>query len=170
SREGTYTEYLSNHANAEYPKENIDIDLCNYDSGENIEVYQNYKGEEKVLYTKDQSSVTWSVDVPEAGYYNVYIEYMTVESRGVVVERSFLINNVNPFKDAANLTFNRLWTDDENVITDNQGNEIRPTQVEVYEWQSAYCKDCMGYEIEPYQFSCHLHTSDVAVDLSVFSL
>ncbi|RDY33084.1 extracellular solute-binding protein [Lachnotalea glycerini] len=164
SREGTYTEYLSNHANAEYPKENIDIDLCNYDSGENIEVYQNYKGEEKVLYTKDQSSVTWSVDVPEAGYYNVYIEYMTVESRGVVVERSFLINNVNPFKDAANLTFNRLWTDDENVITDNQGNEIRPTQVEVYEWQSAYCKDCMGYEIEPYQFYFEKGKNKITLD------
>ena len=34
----------------------------------------------------------------------------------------------------------------------NQGNEIRPSQVEVYKWQSTFCKDDMGYIINPYQF------------------
>ncbi|KAB1439600.1 extracellular solute-binding protein [Candidatus Galacturonibacter soehngenii] len=152
NREGTYCAYLNNHANAQNPKKNIDIDLYNYDYGKNVEVFQNYEGEMKVLYTGDESKVTWSVDVVEAGFYNVYLEYMTVESRGVAVERSLLINGENPFKDAANLVFNRLWTDDGEVRTDNQGNEIRPTQIEAYEWQSAYCKDGRGYEIEPYRF------------------
>ena len=35
---------------------------------------------------------------------------------------------------------------------DNRGNEIRPTQTEVYGWQSTYLKDKMGYVSEPYQF------------------
>ena len=50
----------------------------------------------------------------------------------------------------ANLMFGRFWTDGGEVKTDNQ--EMKSTQVETYEWQSAYCRDDMGYETEPYQF------------------
>ena len=40
-----------------------------------------YEGAEKALYTGNDSKVTWEVDVPEEGFYNVYLEYMTVKSR-----------------------------------------------------------------------------------------
>nr|MCR5686071.1 extracellular solute-binding protein [Lachnospiraceae bacterium] len=35
---------------------------------------------------------------------------------------------------------------------DNQGNEIRPTQVEVFDWQSCRLADDRGYESDPYLF------------------
>jgi ABC-type glycerol-3-phosphate transport system substrate-binding protein len=163
-REGTYLEYLSKYKGAPHPTKDIEIEICNYDSGENIEVYQNYEGTDQVLYMGDESTVTWNVDVPEAGFYNVYLEYITIESRGVAAERSLRINGENPFNDAANLTFSRLWTDAGEVITDNQGNEIRPAQMEVFKWQSAYCKDDMGYEAEPYQFYFEKGKSEITLD------
>ena len=151
-REGTYSQYIASYSDAGHPATDVDINVCSYASGKNISVYQKYEGEAEALYTGDGSTVTWNVEVPEAGFYNVYLEYMTIESRGVAVERAIYINGESPFTSAANLTFKRQWTDKGKVITDNQGNQIRPSQIEVYKWQSAYCKDDMGYMQEPYQF------------------
>lgn len=150
--EGTYTRYQNAHKGAAKPSRSVEVDLYNYTEGTGVEVYTDYQGEAKALYTDTDSLVTWEVTIPEAGVYNVYLEYMTVESRGVAIERSIYINGELPFTDAENITFSRIWTDAYEPKVDNQGNEIRPTQVEIYEWQSAYCKDDMGYVVEPYQF------------------
>lgn len=151
-REGTYTKYLSAHKDAGHPAKSVEVDLFAYTEGEGVEVYENYNGEEKVLYTDAKSTVSWRINVPETGFYNIYMEYLTVKSRGVAIERSFYINGELPFDDAGNITFTRIWTDASEPKVDNQGNEFRPQQVEVYEWQSAYFKDDMGYIVEPYQF------------------
>lgn len=151
-REGTYTRYLSAHEGAACPAEDISVDLFAYTEGEDVEVYTDFEGETKALYTGPKSVVTWEVDVPESGFYNVYLEYMTVESRGVSIERALYINGEVPFDDAGNVLFTRIWTDKSEPKVDNQGNQIRPTQIEWYEWQNAYFKDDMGYIVEPYQF------------------
>ena len=151
-REGTYTRYLSAHEGAACPTEDISVDLFAYTEGEDVEVYTDFEGEEKALYTGTKSTVTWEVNVPEAGFYNIYLEYMTVESRGVAIERALYINGELPFDDAGNVVFTRIWTDKTEPKVDNQGNEIRPTQIEKYEWQDAYFKDDMGYIVDPYQF------------------
>ncbi|MBO2516734.1 MAG: ABC transporter substrate-binding protein [Clostridiales bacterium] len=147
------------------------------------------------VYTGDKGAVTFTVNVEAAGFYNIRLDYLTVESRGVDVERVLYINGELPFTGASTLCFSRLWTDkvkqkavaedgtvyydaavtvsgdditvmkngtvvyegkgkveEYTVKIDNQGNEIRPTQVEVYDWQTAYCRDDMGYELLPYQF------------------
>lgn len=152
NREGTYQEYLKAHEAGNCPQREVEIDVCAYDTGEDVEAYGAYEGEENVLYTGDDANVTWKVEVPEAGFYQVYLKYMTVESRGVSIERKLYINGELPFEDAANITFGRLWKDGGEVKIDNQGNEIRPTQVEEYQWQTAFCKDDMGYETDPYRF------------------
>ena len=151
-REGTYTEYLSVHADAAYPDCDIDVDLFNYEDAQDVEVYTDYEGVDKALYTGTASSVTWNVNVPESGFYNFYIEYLAPESRGVAVERGIYINGERPFEDAANITFTRIWTNGGEVRVDNQGNQIRPTQIEVFDWQNAYFKDDMGYITDPYLF------------------
>lgn len=151
-REGTYTRYIQAHADAAYPDRNVEVSLADYVSGENVEVYGSYEGEENVLYTGDRSTVTWEVEIPASGFYNIYLEYMTVESRGVAIERAFYVNGELPFEDAGNMTFARLWTDGGEVRTDNQGNEIRPVQIELYQWQSGYFRDDMGYIVDPYRF------------------
>jgi hypothetical protein len=48
-----------------------------------------------------------------------------------------------------------LWTDDPDDLgkTDHQGNEIRPTQIEVFSWMEKYASDdTSGYVIQPYRF------------------
>lgn len=151
-REGTYTLYLNAHSGAARPKQNIEVNVTSYIDAEDARVTDEYEGAEKALYTGNDSKVTWEVDIPEAGFYNVYLEYMTVKSRGVAIERAFYVNGELPFQDASDMTFLRMWADASEPRVDNRGNEIRPTQTEVYGWQSSYLKDKMGYMTEPYQF------------------
>ncbi len=153
-REGTYTLYLQAHEDATRPQQDIDVDLFDFTSeGEGkAEVQTDYEGVDKVLLTETDSSVTFHVNVPEEGMYNMYMEYLAPQSRGVAVEREVYINGELPFEDAKNVTFTRIWTDDGEKRVDNQGNEIRPPQKEIFDWQNAYFRDDMGYIIEPYQF------------------
>jgi hypothetical protein len=75
-RGGTYTEYLTTHKDAKDATEGVEVDLYNYASTGDVEVYNDYEGVEKALYTGVDSKVTWKVNVPETGFYNIYIEYL----------------------------------------------------------------------------------------------
>ncbi|MDD6805155.1 MAG: extracellular solute-binding protein [Lachnospiraceae bacterium] len=162
-RQGAYTGYLNEHAGAACPAGDIEIDLFSC-TGEGMEKMSSYEGESNVLMTEVGSSVSWSVDVPEAGFYNLYMEYLLPESRGVAAERELLINGEVPFEDARNISFTRIWKDGGNVRVDNQGNEIRPTQVEYYDWQYAFFRDDMGYITEPYRFYLEKGTNEITIN------
>ena len=151
-RAGTYIRYIAGHDSSVRPQENVNIELFGYTSAKDVERYTSYEGVDEALYTGVDSTVTWQINVPQSGYYNLYTEYLIPESRGVVAERIVYINGEIPFESARNITFSRIWTDGGEVKVDNQGNEIRPTQKEVFAWQKAYFRDDRGYEAEPYLF------------------
>ncbi len=152
-RDGTYAKYLSAHADATKPQAEVDIDLFAYDVEEGeASVVTDFYGVDKALSTESDSKVTFTVDVPESGFYNIYLEYLLPQSRGVAAERCIYINGEVPFEDARNLTFTRIWKDGGPVKIDNQGNQIRPTQVEEFDWQKSYVRDDRGYVADPYMF------------------
>ena len=121
----------------------------------------------KGILTKDQSTVMWTVDVPkgQAGLYNIQMDYLTVKSRGIDIERKLMLwgsdipdegdpaRDQSPFSGADTLTFSRLWTDKGEIETDNQGNQRRPSQAEVFgKVQRIKFRDSLGYQTEPYAF------------------
>ena len=150
-RSDTYDRYMLAHKDAPLGDEAIAVDITAFEG--DGEVTQDENGA-PCVYTADGSCVTWKVNVEKAGMYNIMVEYLakTKDSRGVDIERELHINGELPFAGARSLSFSRLWKNGSEVRKDNQGNEIRPTQVEEYGWQTAYCKDDMGYVVEPYQF------------------
>ncbi len=162
-REGTYTKYLAAHEDAACPDRTIDIDIFSYSDAEEVEEYSDYYGEDRALYTGAESTVTWTVDIPESGFYNLFVEYLAPESRGVAVERAVYINGELPFEKALSITFTRMWTDAGAVRVDNQGNEIRPTQTEKFDWQEAYFRDDMGYVPDPYKFYFEKGTNEITL-------
>ena len=151
-RTGTYTQYISSHEDAALPEQDIEVDLFDYTADGNVSVETNFEGEDKVLFTDTGSTTTWKVNVPEEGFYNLYMEYLATESRGVAAERGVYINGELPFEDALSIKFSRIWSDAGPVKVDNQGNEIRPTQAEIYDWQNAYFNDDRGYVDGSYKF------------------
>ena len=149
----TYKEYLEENSSAKSVSSRVAVNVLDYDASEStgVRVEKNYKGKD-VVFTEEDSSVTWTVDVPEAGFYNIKMEYIGVPSRNVNMERILYINGEMPFSGADTLTFFRLWKDGGPIKYDNRGNSIRPTQVEVFDYQDVYYKSDLGYEVDPYKF------------------
>ena len=143
-RSNTYDAYVASYADEAPVTEEVAVDVFSFEGDATAQ-------DEGVL-TPDESEVTWKVNVAQGGLYNIRLDYLTTESRGTDIEREILINGELPFTGASTLTFSRLWTDGGEVRKDNQGNDIRPSQKEIYDRQTAYCKDDMGYQTEPYAF------------------
>ena len=144
-RSNTYGAYLAEHEGDPAVTKEVAVELSAFEG-------EGGSPCDDGVMTSDKSELTWKVDVPQAGLYNIRLDYLTVESRGIDVERELAINGEVPFAGASTLSFSRLWTDSGDIRKDNQGNDIRPTQTERFEKQSAWCMDSLGYQTEPYAF------------------
>ena len=144
-RSSTYSLYLRAHEGAPDASSDVSIPLVTVDS-------DGVTAQKDALLMQSGSSATFAVTVPETGFYNIRLTYRTEAARGVDLERELRINGEVPFDGADTLTFTRLWHDGGEVRQDSQGNDIRPTQVEVFGEQNACCRDSMGYITEPYRF------------------
>lgn len=152
TRVNTYSDYLRMQPGRNEPSISVPVDVCSFDgSSEGVHVQDNYYGS-RVLVTEDISFVTWQVDVPEEGFYNLELNYIAVPSRNINMERILYINGEIPFSGADLLSFQRIWHDGAVIKEDNQGNQIRPTQAEIFDWQTVLFKSDSGYEVEPYRF------------------
>ena len=144
-RGNTYAAYKAQYEDLPAVKEAVEVDLASFEG-------EGGTACDEGILTEDESVLTWKVNVPQAGLYNIRLDYLTVESRGIDIERELEINGTVPFEGASTLCFSRLWTDAGEIRKDNQGNDIRPTQIERFEKQSVSCRDDMGYQTEPYVF------------------
>lgn len=165
-RDNTYSIYLKNHADkASQTSGQYEIKIDEYTDGEGIKFEASYEGKENVLITEEKSSVTYKVEVPVSGFYNVMINYFPIESRGVDIERGLYINGELPFYGADLINFTRIWGDESlDIRKDNQGNEIRQTQIEKGYWQDSYMKDYMGYFSSPYKFYLEAGENEITIE------
>lgn len=147
-KDNTYAQYLERHGDAKDANIDLQIDLLEYETIEGKMPSLEKDG----IFTYTGSIIEWHIDVPEAGYYTISMEYTTAPSRGVDMERALYINGEVPFEGANSILFTRLWTDAGPIRKDNQGNDIRPSQTEVFEKQQSYFKDAKGYIAEAYRF------------------
>jgi len=153
-RDDTYDSYLSKYSKSVKPQYEISIPVDKYsDSNMKVELLDNFQGSSGMsIKTLDEGYVTWEVNIPQEGMYNISIEYFPIEGHGASMERAVYINDELPFTNAGHLLFYRVWSNATEIKRDNRGNDIRPRQVEVPTWQQSYFKDYMGYYNEPYQF------------------
>ena len=147
-QEDRYEDYLRIYRDAPRAAADIVVPLDTVQAAEGVQMDAEAGG----LRMENGSVAQWPVTVPESGLYQIRLRYLTLPSRGVDLERALRINGEIPFAGAEQLVFSRLWTDSGEVRRDNQGNDIRPSQTEIFDWQTAYCHDAMGYAVEPYLF------------------
>ncbi|MDR0503038.1 MAG: extracellular solute-binding protein [Treponema sp.] len=151
-RSNIYIRYMERYADIPHGEEDIPVDIFSWISAEGVSVLENFEHEKQVLRTEEAGYVEFSVDVKKSGLYFLHIEYFPLQSRGIAIERALYINGEIPFLGADRLAFQRVWGDGANIRFDNQGNEIRPPQVEKPKWENAWFKDSLGYITDPYYF------------------
>lgn len=160
-----YYRYLGEHIEHYPNQQNIVIDGSNYSDIEGDQtILDNFEGVIDSLLTEEIGSATWEVDVPEAGYYNLMLNYYPYEGKSSIIERVLYINGEIPFDGAKNMTFHRIWGNKDAVIQDISGNDIRPSQIEKPDWTSAYFRDSIGYVNEPYMFYFNLGINTIALE------
>ncbi|MCL2016935.1 MAG: extracellular solute-binding protein [Defluviitaleaceae bacterium] len=151
-QEGSYAAFMAQHANTPQGTATIEVDIFN-PTGSGFDVVPNFEGESAVLFTEEMSTVEFTVNVPQAGLYNIAIEYFPVFARGIDITRELRINGEIPFTGADLITLHRVWGSDPiGVRTDNRGNQIRPPQIELPRWERIYLSDRLGFFVNPYMF------------------
>jgi ABC-type glycerol-3-phosphate transport system substrate-binding protein len=163
-RANTYTRYRERYAHIQPAAADIPLDIFSWSSARGVSRLDIFTAVKNVLRTEEDSFIEYTVHIEKAGMYNVYIEYYPLPSRGIAIERSFTINGETPFLGADRLSFQRIWGDADDVRRDNQGNEIRPAQVEKPRWESAFFRDSLGYTAEPYEFYFDAGDSVIRLD------
>lgn len=154
--ENSYDQYLQQYQGEEQPDEEIVIQGADYISTDemNPAIVNELGGLSGDFVKTDESgSISWELEVPRAGLYHIAVRYFPIEGKSSAIERELLIDGVLPFSSAKNLTFHRVWkNENEQIAQDNRGNELRPRQVESPIWQETLLRDTEGYYEEPYMF------------------
>ncbi|MDR1868642.1 MAG: extracellular solute-binding protein [Treponema sp.] len=151
-RTNTYSRYLERHISVPAGTKDISVNLFSWSAANGVSILENFENTDRVLRTEEVSFVEYKVNIEKSGLYNIRLEYFPLASRGIAIERSFKINGETPFLGADRMAFLRVWGDGGNSRFDNQGNEIRPAQVEKPHWEIAWFRDSLGYITEPYAF------------------
>lgn len=120
-----------------------------------------------VLHMPEAGMTSWTVNIPETGYYVVRIEYMPFETKSINtsnIKREFFVDGKVPFSESYYYEFTRKFVDVYNAdakredgtqgfALDKNGNEKKPQKTQVYEWSDAYLKDSQGYELQPLKYA-----------------
>lgn len=118
-----------------------------------VEILSDFQGMPGTsVITGETGYVEWEVDVENPGLYNIAVTYFPVHGRRSTIQRELRINGERPFSEAGYLDFHRVWTDGGEPRIDNQGNEIRPVQVEKPRWRTVLLTDSLGTYTEPLGF------------------
>ncbi|MCR4727704.1 MAG: extracellular solute-binding protein [Lachnospiraceae bacterium] len=150
----SYSVYRAEHANDARPETEIVIegDSC-VEASDDFEVLSSFEGRKgNSLYTKEEGSVTYEVNVPEEGMYNIEVTYYPIKGKNNTIERKVYINGEIPFEGSQYIEFTRIWTDAEEIVRDSRGNDVRPSQKEIPEWRKAFLKDSDGYVTGAYEY------------------
>lgn len=108
--------------------------------------------EAALIWEEEAPFFEWSINVPEAGLYEIYFDYYPLKGSGSVIQRELMIDGEVPFDEASNISFYRLWKDEGQPIINSLGDEVRPRQVEVTTWTSTAAWDIKGLYTEPLKF------------------
>jgi ABC-type glycerol-3-phosphate transport system substrate-binding protein len=160
SPEPYYSEMLTAYETQAYtPSRGIQIDLAGgeYSKANAIlEVVNTLEGKSGDILVWEEGDgsgwVEWNVDIPVGGLYNLGIEYFPVPGKRASIQRDVQIDGKYPFIEARRLAFDRVWRDAHEVKRDNQGNDIRPSQIETPVWRFQIFEDAQAMYRAPYLF------------------
>lgn len=163
-----YQEYIEMHKDAGYPDITVEVDAQEYtsymESGKETEpeIYTDYEGMQgQSVLTRENGYIEFPVEVPETGFYQLQVEYYPVEGKNSEIQRSFFVDGELPYGELSLIEFSRIWSTDVaqecfrqgvyDVVwkKDNQGNDLKPTSVEIPEWIVSDLYDNNGYITTP---------------------
>lgn len=142
----SYELYLSGKE-AVYPEETIVLYGGDYvEADEGFTYLEDYMElGNACVATLEEGSVTYQVEVKEAGFYHLLLVYYPMEGKNNDIGRTIYINGEIPYEEAQYLEFTRIWQNQSEITRDSRDNDVRPKQEEAPAWITEYCKDSNGF-------------------------
>lgn len=156
--EQSYRQYYSQFASVPRSQQEIVISAADFakKEGDGITVLDSFAGRSKVLEwneTDGANAVEWRFNAPEVSLYAVELHYYAKESKNNSLNLALTINGQTPSRSAGSLQLPKMWKNAESEKKyDKTGNEVRPNQVQVLDWQRSFFQDAEGVLNEPYVF------------------
>lgn len=97
-----------------------------------------------VEWTNQAGTLEWEVQIDTPGLYRIELAYLPTPGRSGNIEFEFRLNGAIPFKEAMQLSFQRMWKDDGPIRRDNRDNDLRPSQVDHSQWMTSDFRDKEG--------------------------
>ena len=148
-----YSEYISQYEKADKPTDEYVIDAADYIASEGMDIdkYDDYEGMAgESIYTGQDGYVEYKVNISTEGLYEMSLNYFPIEGNGSSIQRAFFIDGELPYRQMTGIEVSRDWTNENSTWdTDNQGNDLKPTQIEQPEWVTSKLYDVDGYVTEP---------------------
>ena len=162
-----YKEYLADKDDKR-PGQEIVVDAADYSRYEEggtekaPETYENYEGMEGTsVLTSENGLIEYDINVAESGWYDLSVVYYPIEGKSSEIQRGFFVDGELPYRELADVEFSRIWkidVDDKVVDgngievkaweSDNQGNDMKPSMVEIPEWVTTFLYDSDGYVLD----------------------
>lgn len=150
-RDNAYLEYYNKYDDAERITESIKLDTENLSGCENTLAVSEELGKRAVKLNADNSFAEFSFNVKKAGFYAFVPEYLCYKGSDKDITFSLSLDGQLPYKEASSFEIPRFWKEEGEVLKDADGNDLRPSQVEIYEWNTAKVWNAQGLYAEPYQ-------------------
>lgn len=148
--EETYQNYLDDNGfDGTYAAGTVEVGMENF-TAEGMEAKVDAEG----VTLGDRGNITWSFDVPEAGFYNLKFKYYSVDGTNATPERSLQIDGKTLFDGMKQLSFPRSWLNNEGEIEQKNGSDVRPKAKEIFEenGKEFFYSDQNYRSLEPYAF------------------
>ena len=154
-RANAYALYYEKYKDEKRPDKEIivngkDFIEASEDTGATVETID---GVEALRWEGETGSVSFKINVEEAGIYNIMASYYVLPSNASDVELSLLIDGESPNNAARIITLNKIWVNDPSSdATDENDNDLRPAQIESPSWQTRTFYDVDGLFTDPLIF------------------
>lgn len=133
------------------------------DPGPSIETGIGGRPEPVLVWRTVESMLEWEVTVPRSGLYEITVDYYPLEGKRSSIQRDVRIDGEFQYVEARRVFFERAFRDAYEPRRDNQGNDIRPPQVEVPSWMRKTIEDADGMFSEPLLFYFREGTNRLAM-------
>lgn len=155
-RQTSYTNYVKKYTDAARPDQTVEVLGKDYDPASVTDAQitvTTVDGENDVMqWANQEGSVSWTVNIPETGVYNIKMIYEALESNTNDVEFSLLIDGESPYATASRITLSKRWINESDIKQDSRQNDIRPGQISTPCWQETPLEDIDGLFNEPLEF------------------
>lgn len=173
-QQGTYSDYYDTYQDEPRPDAEIMVYGADFQTAD-CDTYDtltscgtvNWANEETpsntLIWNSAEGSFTYEVTVPETGLYSIEASYCPISSNTSEISFSLAIDGEIPYDTASRLKLNKVYKNKEEIKTDSNGNQVRPTQVQAEIWQTCWIGDSDGLFNDPLFFYLEEGTHEITI-------